>query len=219
MRRADSAIKLILASNSPRRRQLLSDLGLSYEIRLREVDESFPAHLVRAEVAEYLAAHKAAAYANDLAPDEVVLTADTIVCLEDDVLNKPADAKEAVAMLNRLQGRAHDVFTGVCLQCGDGRQVVFSDQTTVHFRSLTSAEIDHYVLQYQPFDKAGAYGAAIVAEKKRNTQWAKPGNPGCREPNSHPLVPAAGWGTSRQHGLGTAAGSRPVLVFLVLSAG
>jgi len=159
MRRADSAIKLILASNSPRRRQLLSDLGLSYEIRLREVDESFPAHLVRAEVAEYLAAHKAAAYANDLAPDEVVLTADTIVCLEDDVLNKPADAKEAVAMLNRLQGRAHDVFTGVCLQCGDGRQVVFSDQTTVHFRSLTSAEIDHYVLQYQPFDKAGAYGA------------------------------------------------------------
>lgn len=159
MRRADPATKLVLASNSPRRRQLLSDLGLSYEIRLREVDESFPPGLVRAEVAEYLAAHKAAAYAHDLAPGEVLLTADTIVCLENDVLNKPADATEAVAMLTRLQGRAHDVFTGVCLLCGDGRQVVFSDQTTVHFRPLSPAEIDYYVLQHQPFDKAGAYGA------------------------------------------------------------
>ncbi|GAA4356918.1 Maf-like protein [Hymenobacter saemangeumensis] len=159
MRRADPAVKLILASNSPRRRQLLSDLGLAYEVRLREVNEDFPEHLVRAEVAEYLAARKAAAYAADLAPDEVVLTADTIVCLENDVLNKPANATEAVAMLTRLQGRAHDVFTGVCLQCGDGRQVVFSDQTTVYFRALTPAEIDYYVLHYQPFDKAGAYGA------------------------------------------------------------
>jgi septum formation protein len=152
-------MKLVLASNSPRRRQLLTDLGLDYEIRLREVEETYPAYLVRAEVAEYLAAHKAAAYTHDLAPDEVVLTADTIVCLEDDVLNKPADATEAAAMLTRLQGRAHDVFTGVCLQCGDGRQVVFSDQTTVHFRPLTPAEIDFYILRYQPFDKAGAYGA------------------------------------------------------------
>lgn len=151
--------KLILASNSPRRRQLLTDLGLPYEIRLREVDESFPAHLRRAEVAEYLARHKAAAYAADLAPDEVVLTADTIVCLGEDVLNKPADAAEATAMLTRLQGRAHDVFTGVCLRGGEGRETVFSDQTTVHFRPLSAAEISFYVAQYQPFDKAGAYGA------------------------------------------------------------
>ena len=105
-------MKLILASNSPRRRQLLTDMGLPYEIRLREVDEDFPAHLRRAEVAEYLAAHKAAAYAPDLAPDELVITADTIVCLENDVLNKPADRAEATAMLTRLQGRAHDVFAG-----------------------------------------------------------------------------------------------------------
>ncbi|GAB3293499.1 Maf family protein [Hymenobacter tenuis] len=156
---AAGAPRLVLASNSPRRRQLLLDLGLRYEVRLREVNESFPPHLVRAEVAEYLAAHKAAAYAPDLAPDELVITADTIVCLEDDVLNKPADAAEAVQMLTRLQGRAHDVFTGVCLLHGDGRRVVFSDQTRVHFRALSSAEIEHYVAHYSPLDKAGAYGA------------------------------------------------------------
>ncbi len=152
-------MKLVLASNSPRRRQLLTDLGLAYEIRLLEVDEEFPAHLRRAEVAEYLAAHKAAAYIPGLAPNEVVLTADTIVCLGNDVLNKPADVAEATAMLTRLQGRAHDVFTGVCLRAGDGREVIFSDQTTVHFRTLTPAEIAFYIAQHQPFDKAGAYGA------------------------------------------------------------
>lgn len=152
-------MKLILASNSPRRRQLLTDMGLSYEVRLREVHEDFPPHLHRAAVAEYLAAHKAAAYAHDLAPDEVVLTADTIVCLDDDVLNKPADVAEATAMLTRLQGRAHDVFTAVCLRTGEGREVVFSDQTTVHFRSLSPAEISHYIATAHPFDKAGSYGA------------------------------------------------------------
>jgi septum formation protein len=151
--------RLVLASNSPRRRQLLTELGVAYEVRLREVDEAFPAHLVRAEVAEYLAAHKAAAYAADLTPDELVLTADTIVCLDDDVLNKPADAAEAIQMLQRLQGRAHEVYTGVCLLTGDGRKVVFSDQTRVHFRPLTLPEIEHYVAHYKPLDKAGAYGA------------------------------------------------------------
>ncbi len=152
-------MKLILASNSPRRRQLLTDLGLTYEIRLVEVDENYPEHLRRAEVAEYLAAHKAAAYAASLAPDEVVLTADTIVCLGEDVLNKPTDVAEATAMLTRLQGRAHDVFTAVCLRGGGGREVVFSDRTTVHFRPLSPAEIAHYIATAKPFDKAGAYGA------------------------------------------------------------
>ena len=152
-------MRLILASNSPRRKQLLTDLGLPFEVRIREVDEDFPPHLRRAEVAEYLAAHKARAYAPDLAPDEILLTADTIVCLADDVLNKPADAAEARAMLTRLQGRAHEVYTGVCLRTGDGRQTVFSDCATVHFRALTPAEIDYYIARCQPFDKAGAYGA------------------------------------------------------------
>jgi septum formation protein len=151
---------LILASGSPRRRQLLTELGLTYEIRLREVDESFPPHLRRGAIAEYLARHKAEAYRADLAPTELLLTADTIVCLDDDVLNKPADATEAHQMLSRLQGRAHQVYTGVCLLPGDGREpVVFADETTVHFRVLSPEEIAFYVMQYQPFDKAGAYGA------------------------------------------------------------
>ncbi|MDQ2771879.1 MAG: Maf family protein [Bacteroidota bacterium] len=152
-------MKIILASNSPRRHQLLAALGLSFEIRLLAVDEEFPARLRRAEVAEFLAAHKAAAYVPGLACDELVLTADTIVCLDDDVLNKPADRAEAQAMLGRLQGRSHEVYTGVCLRTGDGRQVVFSDCTTVHFRPLRPAEIDHYIETCQPYDKAGAYGA------------------------------------------------------------
>jgi septum formation protein len=153
-------MKLLLASGSPRRRQLLTDLGLAYEIRLREVDETYPPHLRRAAIAEYLARHKAEAYRLDLAADELLLTADTIVCLGDDVLNKPADAAAARAMLTRLQGRAHQVYTGVCLLPGDGRPpVVFADETTVHFRALSPAEIAFYVARYQPLDKAGAYGA------------------------------------------------------------
>ena len=153
-------MRLLLASGSPRRRQLLTDLGLPYEVRLREVDESFPPQLRRAQVAEYLARHKAEAYRATLAADELLLTADTIVCLDQDVLNKPADAAEACAMLTRLQGRAHQVYTGVCLLPGDGRApVVFSDETTVHFRALSSQEITFYVTRYQPLDKAGAYGA------------------------------------------------------------
>ena len=157
-------MKLVLASNSPRRKQLLTDLGLPFEVRLRDVDEDFPPHLRRAEVAEYLAARKAAAYAHDLAPDEILLTADTIVCLDEDVLNKPADAAEAAAMLGRLQGRAHEVYTGVCLLAGAtagaaGTQIVFSDCATVHFRALSASEIAYYIARCQPFDKAGAYGA------------------------------------------------------------
>jgi septum formation protein len=150
---------LILASNSPRRRQLLTDLGLRYEVRLKEVDETYPPELQRAAVAEYLAAHKASAYRQDLQPADVLLTADTIVCLDEQVLNKPADEEDAVRMLTLLQGRAHDVYTGVCLLTGAGQQLVFSDQTRVHFRPLTEAEIRYYVQHYRPLDKAGAYGA------------------------------------------------------------
>jgi septum formation protein len=151
--------RLLLASNSPRRRQLLTDLGLPYEVRLKEVDESYPPYLHGAAVAEYLAAHKASAYRHDLHPGEVLLTADTIVCLDDQVLNKPTDEEDAVRMLTMLQGRAHDVYTGVCILTGEGEQTVFSDQTRVHFRPLSETEIRYYVQHFRPLDKAGAYGA------------------------------------------------------------
>ncbi|AKQ45520.1 septum formation inhibitor Maf [Rufibacter radiotolerans] len=150
--------KYILASNSPRRRELLTNLGLPFEVRVKEVHEDFPADLARAEVAEYLAAHKASFYREDLQPEEVIITADTIVCLDDKILNKPYDHAEATRMLTHLSGRSHEVYTGVCLLSQD-KSVVFHDVTTVHFRELTRDEIDFYINEYKPFDKAGSYGA------------------------------------------------------------
>src|SRR5688500_6294082 len=107
--------KIVLASNSPRRHELLKNLGVAFTVRVKDVDESFPANLKREEIAEYLASKKADAYLSDLQPEEVIITADTIVCLEDKVLNKPADVAEAHAMLQALSGKMHEVFTGVCL--------------------------------------------------------------------------------------------------------
>lgn len=150
--------KLVLASNSPRRQELLTKLGLTYQVRVKEVDESFPASLQRHEIAEYLAAKKAAAYRSELQADEVIITADTIVCLDDQVLNKPSDSAEAQHMLRLLSGHGHEVITGVCL-ISTHKKVVFHDVTNVFFKKLTDEEITWYVENYQPFDKAGAYGA------------------------------------------------------------
>ncbi|MBC3539691.1 Maf family nucleotide pyrophosphatase [Rufibacter sediminis] len=150
--------KYILASGSPRRKELLTNLGLTFEVRVKEVDENYPAELARAEVAEYLAAHKASFYQEELQPEEVIITADTIVCLDDTILNKPYDHAQATRMLTMLSGRSHEVYTGVCLLSQD-KSVVFHDVTTVHFRDLTRDEIDFYINHYKPFDKAGSYGA------------------------------------------------------------
>jgi septum formation protein len=150
--------KLILASNSPRRQELLGKLDLVFEIKLKEVPEEFPPHLKREQVAEYLANHKADAYRHDLAPGDLLITADTIVCLGDHILNKPQDEAEARAMLRLLSGQVHEVITGVCLLSQD-KKAVFHDLTRVHFKDLTEKEITHYVSKYRPLDKAGAYGA------------------------------------------------------------
>lgn len=150
--------KLILASNSPRRQELLTRLGLPFEVRIKEVEETYPGNLQRYEVAEYLAAKKADAYLSDLKDQEVILTADTIVCLEDRVLNKPTATAEAQEMLRALSGRDHDVITGVCLM-SNKKKVVLHDVTRVFFKPLTEEEINWYINHYKPFDKAGAYGA------------------------------------------------------------
>lgn len=149
--------KLILASNSPRRKELLNKLDLKFEVRLKEVDEAYPDHLQREEVAEYLANYKAQAYLPEL-QDEILITADTIVCLDDKILNKPADAEDAKIMLQQLSGKVHDVITGVCLLSRQKKDL-FHDITRVYFKSLTPEEINFYVNIYKPFDKAGAYGA------------------------------------------------------------
>lgn len=150
--------RIILASNSPRRRELLAGLGLEFEVRvLQGIDESYPATMPALETAEYIAAKKAAAYQSQMADDELIITADTVVIVGDEVLGKPADADEARAMLLKLSGRTHQVVTGVCLTTRQ-QSSHFSVRTDVTFKSLTDDEITYYIEKYKPYDKAGAYG-------------------------------------------------------------
>lgn len=148
----------ILASKSPRRQFLLKELGLPFELQTKEVDESFPPHLQREDIPLYLCQKKADAFEGDLDENTIVITADTIVWINDHVLNKPADANEAAAMLRELSGAMHEVYTGVCLK-SKNKQKRFFALTKVYFRELSDNEIDFYIRTCQPFDKAGAYGA------------------------------------------------------------
>lgn len=148
--------KIILASKSPRRQELLRQMDVDFRIVLKEVDESYPEHLSPEEVAVYIAEKKAKAY-DGTVTDEAVLTADTIVCIDGLILGKPNDATHAVEMLQRLSGRVHKVITGVCIVY-NGEYNLFYDVSEVFFRTLTNEEITNYVAQYKPFDKAGAYG-------------------------------------------------------------
>jgi septum formation protein len=148
--------KIILASKSPRRQELLRQMDLDFRIVLKEVDESYPEHLSPEEVAVYIAEKKAKAY-DDTLTDEAVLTADTIVCIDGLILGKPENAAHAVEMLKRLSGRVHKVVTGVCIFY-KGEYNLFHDVSEVFFRTLTDEEINNYVEQYKPYDKAGAYG-------------------------------------------------------------
>lgn len=150
--------KIVLASNSPRRRELLSGLGYSFEVRvLDDIDESYPGTLRGSDVAAYISRVKAEAYRNSMVDDELIITADTIVCLDDKVLGKPADELEAMAMLRGLSGRTHQVYTGVTIVTVEER-TTFVTRSDVTFAALTDEEILHYVTQYRPMDKAGAYG-------------------------------------------------------------
>jgi septum formation protein len=148
--------KIILASGSPRRQQLMHALRIPFSVRTTFVPEDYPAELAAEDVAEFLAGKKGKAYQGSLADNELVITADTTVVLEENILNKPADATEAQAMLRSLSGRSHRVITGVGLTTAASMRT-FADITTVHFRGLTDAEIDFYVENYQPYDKAGGY--------------------------------------------------------------
>ncbi|MDX1629384.1 MAG: Maf family nucleotide pyrophosphatase [Fulvivirga sp.] len=147
---------LILASKSPRRQQLLKDAGFTFDVKSREVDEAFPKHLPVQEVARYLATKKADAFTDEL-KDQVVITADTVVIIEEEILEKPKDNQEAFEMLQKLSGKRHQVITGVCIKDQE-KSVSFDDTTTVFFKQLTEDEIKYYVNKFQPFDKAGAYG-------------------------------------------------------------
>ena len=150
--------KVILASNSPRRKELLAGLGVDYEVRtLPDVDESYPETLQGADIPLYIAKEKADAYVAMMQPGELMITADTIVWLDGKVLGKPRDREDALQMLRTMSGRTQEVFTGVCITNTDGQRS-FTAQTEVRFATLSEEEIAYYVDNFQPMDKAGAYG-------------------------------------------------------------
>jgi septum formation protein len=147
---------LVLGSNSPRRRQILHDAGFEFTVRALDTDETFPPDLPSDQVPGYLARRKAEAF-GDEARTHLILTADTVVRINGEILNKPTDPADAHRMLRTLSGHWHHVTTGVCLRDGDTYEL-FADTAAVYFRDLTDAEIEYYLRACRPFDKAGAYG-------------------------------------------------------------
>ena len=149
---------IILASNSPRRKELLNGLDLDYEVKvLPDIEETYPDTLPTEEIPLYIAEEKAAAYQSVMEDDDLIITADTVVVLGDEVLGKPTDLDDARRMLRELSGQTHQVITGVCLMSKNKKRS-FAVTTDVTFKQLTDDEIDYYVDTYRPLDKAGAYG-------------------------------------------------------------
>ncbi|SDE08215.1 septum formation protein [Dyadobacter soli] len=147
---------LILASNSPRRKQLLHEAGFAFTVEVLPTDESYPSDLPAEEVAGYISREKAEQF-RGIRPDSLVLTADTVVIADHHILGKPTDAADAFRMIRMLSGRSHKVVTAVSLLADDAMQTA-SDVAEVYFRDLEDWEINHYIEDYKPFDKAGSYG-------------------------------------------------------------
>lgn len=147
---------IILASASPRRRELLSGLDFDFKIEVREVDETPPENLKGAEITDFIVKKKASAF-DDLKDNDILITSDTLVLLDDEILGKPKNEEEAKRMLKKISGKKHQVITSVCLTTNQNQQTIH-DSTDVYFRELSDKEIDYYVDSYQPFDKAGSYG-------------------------------------------------------------
>lgn len=150
--------RIILASGSPRRKQLLQELGLSFEVRVPQVDESYPDHLQKEEIAKYISRKKAYSFdEKDFTGRTILIAADTIVCLDQQVLAKPENRNEAYSMISLLSGNSHDVITGVTVR-SESKSKTFCSETRVFFKHLSKKEIDYYIDVYKPYDKAGAYG-------------------------------------------------------------
>jgi septum formation protein len=149
--------KIILASKSPRRRQLLADLGIEFDIEVREVEEIYPPEILIDMVPEYLAKLKSEPFLYEIDNETVVITSDTIVCIDGEILGKPQDYEHAVEMFKKMSGKKHQVKTGVCIT-SKSKQVCFTSTTDVFFKKLSREEIDYYIEKYKPYDKAGAYG-------------------------------------------------------------
>lgn len=149
--------KIILASRSPRRQQLLRELGLKFDVVIREYEELYPEGMSGEEIARYVAHEKAALFKNEISNNEIVIAADTIVWCNSKVLGKPLNRKEAICILKEISGNTHEVITGVSLRT-QSKEFTFSESTKVTFEALSNEEISYYIDNYKPFDKAGAYG-------------------------------------------------------------
>lgn len=148
--------RIVLASQSPRRQELIKELGLDFVVEIREVEEEYESHLQRQEITNYLAKLKASVFTN-LADNEIVITSDTIVWLEEKPLEKPNNRAHAIKMLQQLSGKMHEVYTSICLTSNQ-KQVIDYQITKVFFKELSLEEIICYIDTYKPFDKAGSYG-------------------------------------------------------------
>ena len=148
--------KIILASGSPRRKQIMADAGFSFDVEVRPTDEAFDAAMQPEFVPEFLSKQKVDQF-SEYDEDHIILGSDTVVIIDNQILNKPQSKDEAIAMLAKLSGKTHKVVTGVSVKIGSHVES-FSDSTYVHFSELSDAEIEFYIDQYKPFDKAGAYG-------------------------------------------------------------
>lgn len=151
------AYKIVLASGSPRRQQFFKELDLDFEIRIKEVEEIYPDTLQGVEITNYLAKLKSAAFDNDILPNEIIVTSDTIVWLDNKALGKPKDKEDAFLMLQSMAGKTHEVITSVCFKTINKIDIL-NCVTLVTFNPITDDEIRFYIDNYQPFDKAGAYG-------------------------------------------------------------
>lgn len=150
--------RLILASGSPRRRELLGELGLEFTIgQIKDYDETYPASLKYDQIPAYIAEQKSLHYKGELEPDDILITSDTIVAIDGDILGKPKDKSEAIKMLRELSGRTHHVVTGLCIRSTQ-KTVTISDTCEVIFDILSDEDIEYYIDNFKPFDKAGAYG-------------------------------------------------------------
>ncbi|WP_299101018.1 Maf-like protein [uncultured Winogradskyella sp.] len=148
---------IILASASPRRHSFLKDMHLDFEIRLKPVEEVFPKHLKREEITDFLAKLKAQPFAEELRDNDILITSDTIVWLEDEAIGKPKDEADAFEMIKSLSNKTHEVVTSICITC-NGKQWVVNTITKVTFKQLADEEIWYYINHFNPLDKAGAYG-------------------------------------------------------------
>ncbi|SEP64006.1 Maf-like protein [Flavobacterium urocaniciphilum] len=167
--------RIILASGSPRRQQFLKELDVDFEIQLKDIEEIYPEHLKDSEITNFLAKLKASAFTDDLKQNDILITSDTIVWLNDKALGKPKDFNDAFDMITEMSGKTHKVITSVCIKTIE-KEVVFFDETLVTFANLSSEEIKYYLDNYKPYDKAGSYGIqewiGLVAIEKIEGSYA-----------------------------------------------